>query len=186
MHRFRGKFAGVKRLSPPAILFMVLLTLETAASESRPLQITYTRDLGKYAGTYPCSNGLLKQRALLSSLKNILDGDYAAFRAHMRVSGCGAIEKRDGFLLMDVSQLHVGGYTSLIFVRLSDGAVFLFWLKKTVAEKDYSFYGQRPIPAAVSQIVESELNTTWGHVAKFQVRGEKVEMRLMDARPSTP
>ena len=100
----------------------------------------------------------------------------------MGFSGCGAIEKRDGFLLMDVSQLHVGGYTSLIFIRLSDGAVFLFWLKSTVADKQWSFYGKRPIPATVSQIVESELNEQWGHVARFIIHGENVEIRLNDSK----
>jgi hypothetical protein len=100
----------------------------------------------------------------------------------MGLSGCGAIEKRDRFLLMDVSQLHVGGYTSLIFVRLTDGAIFLFWLKSTVADKQWSFYGERPIPATVSQTVESELNKEWGHVARFSVHGENVEIRLNDSR----
>lgn len=140
------------------------------------------RDLARYVGSYPCANGLLKQRVLLNSLKDILNEDYEAYREHMKFSGCGAIEKKDGLLLMDVSQLHVGGYTSMIFVRSRDGALFLFWLKKTVAEKDYSFYGKRPIPAVVSRIVESELNTSWGHVAHFRVHGENVEIDLRDSR----
>ena len=41
----------------------------------------------------------------------------------------------------------------------NDRYAFLFWLKST-AQKEYSFYGQKPIPATVSQIVESELNAT--------------------------
>jgi hypothetical protein len=118
----------------------------------------------------------------LSSLKKILEGNYQAYREHMGLSGCGAIEKREGFLLMDVSQLHVGGYTSLIFIRPSDGAVFLFWLKSTVAEKQWSFYGRRPIPATINQIVESELNKEWGHVARFSVHDENVEIQLNDSR----
>lgn len=125
---------------------------------------------------------MLRQRVLLSALRNILGNDYPAYHEHIGLSGCGAIEKRDGFLLMDVSQMHVGGYTSLIFIRLSDGAVFLFWLKSTVAEKQGSFYGQRPIPAAVSQIVESELNSAWGHVAHFSVDGDHVDIRLNNSR----
>ena len=143
--------------------------------------LTNTRDLAKYVGTYPCSNGLLEQRVLLSSLKKILGDDYQAYREHMRISGCGAIERRDGFLLLDVSQEHTGGYTSLMFIRLSDGAVFLFWLKSTVAEQQWSFYGQRPIPSTVSHIVESELNKGWGHVARFKVSGDAVEIRLKDS-----
>lgn len=141
-------------------------------------RLANTRDLAKYVGTYPCSNGLLKDPVLLSSLRKLLGRDYHAYREHMSFSGCGAIAKRDGFLLLDVSQLHVGGYTSLIFVRLSDGAPYLFWLKSTVAEKDWSFYGKRPIPDAVSQNVESELNTAWGHVAHFKVTGDTLEIVL--------
>lgn len=155
------------------------MAANAVAPKARALRITSTRDLGKYVGTYPCTNGLLRQPILLSSLKQILQGDYDAYREHMKFSGCGAIEKRDGYLLMDVSQLHVGGYTSLIFVRLRDGVLFLFWLKATVAQKEYGFYGQKPIPAAISQIVESELNTTWGHVAQFHVRGENVQIDLV-------
>lgn len=158
-----------------------LLATKTAESQSNSSLIKSTRDLAKYVGTYPCSNGLLKQPSLLSSLKDILDGDYRAYREHMKFSGCGAIEKRGDFLLMDVSQLHVGGYTSLIFIRLSDGVAFLFWLKGNVAEKDYSFYGPRPIPAPISEIVGSELNTAWGHRAKFRVYGDKVDIQLVDS-----
>jgi hypothetical protein len=165
-----------------AISLCVALGAQTAQSQAQPTRITNTRDLVKYVGTYPCSNGLLHQQVLLSSLRKTLDGDYQAYREHMRLSGCGAIEKRDGFLLMDVSQLHVGGFTSLIFIRLSDGAIFLFWLKSTVANKNWSFYGQRPIPATVSQTVESELNKEWGHVARFSVHGENIEIQLNDSR----
>jgi len=177
---FKSRFVGVRSttLLLLAIAICSLLATEAAESQSHPSRINNTRDLAKYVGTYPCSNGLLKQPVLLSALRKILDGDYRAYREHMEFSGCGAIEKRGDFLLMDVSQLHVGGYTSLIFVRLSDGAVFLFWLKATVADKDYSFYGQRPIPSAISEIVESQLNTAWGHVAQFHVHGEKVDIQL--------
>ena len=172
----------MRRFSLLIVIVLGGLLITDAASQSHPLRINSTRDLAKYVGTYPCNNGLLQQRVLLSSLRNILNDDYQAYQEHMKFSGCGAIEQKSGFLLMDVSQLHVGGYTSMIFVRSRDGAVFLFWLKKTVAEKEYSFYGQRPIPTAVSRIVESELNTTWGHVAHFHVRGENVEIELIDLK----
>jgi hypothetical protein len=137
-----------------------------------------TRDLAKYVGTYPCSNGLLTQPVVLSSLRAILDGDYSSYREHMKLSGCGAIEKKGGLLLMDVSQTHVGGYTSFIFVRLSDGALFLFWLKSTVGEKQWQFYGPKPIPQAVLQTVETELNTVWGHVARFTLEGQNLIIQL--------
>jgi len=38
----------------------------------------------------------------------------------------GAIERRNGFLLLDVSHLRLGGHESLMFVRESGGALFLF------------------------------------------------------------
>ncbi|HEV3253082.1 MAG TPA: hypothetical protein VG033_01660 [Candidatus Acidoferrales bacterium] len=104
--------------------------------------------------------------------------DYSAYREHMQASGCGPIERRDGFLLMDVSQLHVSGYSSLIFVRQTDGVLFVFWLKSQVGEKQWQFYGPRPIPEAVTKTVETEMNQEWGHVAKFTVRGEELDIEL--------
>ena len=77
---------------------------------------------------------------------------------------------------MDVSQQHVGGYTSLIFVRLTDGQLFLFWLKERVVEKKYEFYGPRPIPTEVGEIVQSEMNSQWDHVASFEVQGDSLKI----------
>ncbi len=164
-----------------AISLCITLGAQTTHPQARPPRLTSTRDLAKYVGTYPCRNGLLQHPVLLSSLRKALGGDYQAYREHIGLSGCGAIEKTDGFLLMDVSQLHVGGYTSLIFIRLTDGAVFLFWLKSTVADEQWNFYGERPIPTTVSRTVESELNKEWGHVARFSVHGEEVEIRRIDS-----
>ena len=121
--------------------------------DAPPPRLTSTRDLAQYVGTYPCSNGLLKQPVLLDTLKKTLGPDYDAYREHMQLSGCGAIERRDGFLFLDVSQLHVGGYSSLIFVRLSDGELFVFWLKSTVADKQWQLYGPRPIPETIIHAV---------------------------------
>jgi hypothetical protein len=150
-----------------------------AQTNSAPVpHLTSTRDIEKYVGTYPCGNGILKDATLLHSLQNILRNDYAAYKQHMRASGCGAIERRDGFVMMDVSQLHVGGYSSLIFIRLSDGAPFLFWLKSTVAEKRWQMYGRKPIPESVLRNIEIEMNQAWGHVAKFKMRGEMLDIEL--------
>ncbi|GEM_PF-2468733 len=155
---------------------------QTNQPQKDPTRLTNTRVLAKYVGTFPCRNGLLRQLLQLPSVRKTLDGDYQAYQGHVKLSGCGAIGRRDGFLLMDVSQLHVGGYSSLMFIRLSDGAVFLFWLKSSVVDKQWSFYGQRPIPAVVSQDVESELNQKWGHVARFSVHGDNVEIQLNDSK----
>jgi hypothetical protein len=162
---------------------IVILTLVPSAggvqAKNPPLpRLTSTRDLEKYVGTYPCSNGILKDPVLLNALKSILGRDYRAYREHMQFSGCGAIERRDDFLLMDVSQLHVGGYSSLIFVRINDGKLFLFWLKSTVSEKQWQFYGQKPLPETVKRNVEIEMNSEWGHVAQFKMRGEILDIEL--------
>jgi hypothetical protein len=176
----QGYDADVKRLCLCFLLLSATATVSVAAQQKPHTRITpkltTLRDLSRYVGTYPCSNGLLKQPVLLQSLRKILGQDYQAYREHMRFSGCGAIERRNGFLLLDVSQLHVGGYESLMFVSESDGALFLFWLKSTVKQKDYAFYGARPIPVEVSRAVESELNTGWGHVAKFTAHGDQLEI----------
>lgn len=171
----------MKHLLLSLFLFAAINATAFAQQQKPPQQVpqlTTLRDLSKFVGTYPCSNGLLKERVLLQSLRKILGADYQAYRNHMKFSGCGAIRSVDGFFQMDVSQLHVGGYESLMFVRQSDGAMFLFWLKSGVAQKDYKFYGSRPIPAQVSLAVESELNEGWGHVAHFIVHGDQLEIQL--------
>lgn len=168
-------------MTPIGVLLAVLLAAGPATAEKagpRQAKLTTIHDLVHYVGTYPCSNGLLKDQVLLKELKSVLGPDYAAYRAHMGVSGCGAIERRDGYLLMDVSQLHVGGYSSLIFVRLNDGVLYLFWLKAAVPEKRWHIYGPRPVPKLVMRGIEADMNERWGHVARFRVRGEVLEIDL--------
>lgn len=157
---------------------MLLVTIAAGQEQHIRPVLRSTRDHAEYVGTYPCNNGLLEQHVLLDALRKLLGRDYAAYREHMQVSGCSALQKFDGFLFVDVSQSGVGGYTSYMYVRLSDGAVFLFWLNSTVSEKHWKFYGARPIPATVSHNVESQLNEGWGHVASFKVRGEDVDIDL--------
>jgi hypothetical protein len=162
------------------LIFVVAPLLRRNQTKSSPApRLTSTRDIGKYVGTYPCSNGILKDTVLLHALQNILGNDFGAYEQHMRASGCGAIERRDGFVMMDVSQLHVGGYSSLIFIRLSDGEPFLFWLKSTVAEKRWQIYGQRPIPESVTRNIEIEMNQVWGHVAKFKMHDETLDIEMV-------
>jgi hypothetical protein len=137
--------------------------------------------LEKYVGTFPCGNGLLEETALLASLKQVLGSDYTAYREFMRISGCGAIEKKGEFLLVDVTEHHVGpGYSSLILVRLSDGQVFLLWINKArEADKQWQFYGPRPVPDEVGQIVENCLNEGLGgfvYDVKVTVHGEDFDV----------
>jgi hypothetical protein len=79
---------------------------------------------------------------------------------------------------MDVSQLHVGGYTSLILVREPDEAIFLFWLSSTVAERTARVYGPRPVPAEALDIFRHEMNSSWGHVACFTVDADSLAIDL--------
>jgi len=72
----------------------------------------------------------------------VLRSDYADYQQHILFSGCGAIERRGPYLLMDVSQLHVGGYTSVMLIREADGALFLLWLRTTVAEANLKIYSE--------------------------------------------
>ena len=163
----------------------ILLFLLLAVGSTRPTKpgsgkakLTSIHDLVRYVGTYPCSNGLVEDQVFLKALKTVLGPDYAAYREHMGFSGCGAIERRDSLLVMDVSQLHVGGYSSLIFVRPSDGTLFLFWLKASVSEKQWQIYGLRPVPKMVLEGIEASMNESWGHVARFRFLGETLEIEL--------
>jgi hypothetical protein len=150
-----------------------------AASSKRSVpQLGSLAELSEHVGEYPCSTGLLEAPVLRAALKGILGTDYDAYLDHMHFSGCGAIQRPGAFLLMDVSQLHVGGYSSLIFVRPSDGAVYVFWLRGTVAEKRYALYGVQPVPDEVRQTIVTEMNMAWGHVATFSWRGAILEINV--------
>jgi hypothetical protein len=91
--------------------------------------------------------------------KETLRSDYQAYRQHIAFSGCGPLELRDGYIFADVSQLHVGGYTSFIFIHSNDATTYVFWLKGTVRDKEWELYGPKPVPDAVLHTVEAELNT---------------------------
>jgi hypothetical protein len=132
------------------------------------------QDLSQYLGTYPCSNGLLHSPVLLNALAATLKKDYAAYREHMSESGCGAIERRGGYILMDVSQLHVGGYGSVILVRRTDGVVFVYWLRSTVAKGKAHIYGPRPVPAEALAIFAHDESVGWGHVACFTISADTI------------
>ena len=79
---------------------------------------------------------------------------------------------------MDVSQLHVGGYSSLIFVRPTDEQLFVFWLRKSVSEKEYKLYGSVSASGEVKRVIVEKMNETWGHVAKFSWAEEELKIDL--------
>jgi hypothetical protein len=126
--------------------------------------------LSSHVGEYPCQTGLLGASVLQTALLSVLSADYGAFLEHMQFSGCGAVAWRGPLLLMDVSQEHVGGYTSLIMVNPKTSKVWLFWLPGTVSDKHWKLYGPQPVPDEVSKLVVDELNSVWGHVASFSWR----------------
>ena len=120
---------------------------------------------------------------MLSSLKVALENDYEAYREHIALSGCGAIEQRGEYLLIDVSQLHVGGYSSIMLIRPSDKQLYLFWLRSGVGEKDYKLYGNLPAPQKVKEIVADQMNEVWGHVASFSWAEDVLEINLKASEP---
>jgi len=133
------------------------------------------RDLNTYVGTYPCRNGLLKTRVLRQAIMSTLGSDSSSYAEHIAQSGCGQIEKQQDLIVMDMSQVHVGGYSSLIFVKPSGGAVWLYWLDAPVAPGAPSrIYGSRPVPASVLNAIEQRMNEGWGHVAHFRVDADSI------------
>jgi hypothetical protein len=131
--------------------------------------------LARHVGEYPCSTGLLGAPVLQSAIRSVLAADYGAYLEHIQQSGCGAIAWRGAWLLLDVSQLHVGGYTSFILVNPTTKQVWVFWLQGEVMDKKWMLYGRQPVPGDMSKAIVDELNSSWGHVASFSWRdGELV------------
>lgn len=135
-------------------------------------------DLKKYIGTYPKDSNFFENIIIKNELKRILVGDYEIYRKHITKSGCGEINYKYGLIYGDVSQLHVGGYSSLFFINIQKKTMYLFWLLKDVEDKEYKIYGDEPIPANVLNLIEQEMNITWGHVAKFSIQAEKINIEL--------
>ena len=133
-------------------------------------QLTTLGDISKHIGEYPCRSGLLDDAVLQRALREVLADDYGAFVEHVKISGCGAVAWRGSSLLLDVSQLHVGGYTSFIMVDPQSAGIWVFWLPGTVKEQKWKLYGRRPIRAQISGVVVDELNSIWGHAASFSWR----------------
>ena len=133
------------------------------------------RDLNAYVGTYPCRNGLLNARALRQAFMSTLGFDSSSYAQHITQSACSRIEKEHGLLVMDVSQLHVGGYSSLIFVDPSKGLAWVYWLDGPVAPNAPSrIYGSRPVPAVLLSAVEQRMNNSWSHVAHFRADADSL------------
>jgi len=162
------------------VLFGTLFT-SVALSQHLPrpaARLSDIREVTRYLGTYPCANGLLKSPAVLSALRSATGQDFQKYRQHISLSGCGKLELRDGWVFADISQSHVGGYTSYVFLRPNDGKAYVFWLKSAVWNKDWEIYGEKPVPQSILHTVESELNEGWGHVAGFRFDGQNLVINL--------
>ncbi len=161
-----------------AVLRFALVAQAVAQTTDTVPALHRVQDLSLYTGTYPCRTGLLRSPVLLQATREVLGDQYAAYHDHMRASGCGAIEQRGDYILLDVSQLHVGGYSSIILVRRRDGALFLFWLSGTVPDRNGHVYGPRPVPRDAMAIFEHSMNIQWGHVACFTASGDSLAIDL--------
>ncbi len=141
--------------------------------------------LDMYVGTFPCAgkDRLFREPAVLQALKTALGNDWKAFEQHRAVSGCSAVDRYNNYLFVDVAQLHVGGYDSMILFNPENKQAYVFWLKGRVLDGDAVTYGQRPIPLDVLEKFQRELSIAWGHAASFLVQNG--ELVIVD-KPSQP
>ena len=77
---------------------------------------------------------------------------------------------------MDVSQPHVGGYTSIILVRESGNGLALLWLKTTVREKNLKLYSEGSLEEPAINEFRRAMNVSWGHVACFVSEGRTLRV----------
>jgi hypothetical protein len=136
------------------------------------------RSLMKYIGKYPKETDFFDNPLVNEELKKILKDDFKSYLKFVSIAGCGEMNYKYGLVYGDISQLHVGGYSSLIFIDIDNKSFFLFWLKETVRDKNYKIYGQSPIQANVLNLIEQEMNISWGHVAEFLIKGDSISIKL--------
>ena len=139
----------------------------------------------KYLGVYPCAgkDRFFREPEVLHALKPILGKDWSAFEQHRSMSGCSAIARYNNYLFVDISQLHVGGYESMVLFNPENKTAYVFWLKGRVLDWDAVTYGKHPIPGDVLDKFQHELSLGWGHVASFDVQNGSL---AIIKRPSSP
>ncbi len=171
----------MRRLAATAAMFSLLAPAALGAQGQR-LGVRALGSLPRYVGTYPCTNGIIVSPALQNALARTLGKDFAAYQKHLGLSSCGPIEREGQYIVMDESRMGVGGYSSLIYVRLPDEAMYVFWLDSLVTDKVYRIYGPRPIPPDVMSSIVRHMNDGWGQVATFSASGEKLSIVLKKPR----
>jgi hypothetical protein len=154
---------------------LILLSAALAAQVKRPA-VQSLAALPRYVGTYPCTNGVIVSPVMQEALKRALGPDFAAYQKHVALASCGPVEVEGQYYVIDESQMGVGGHTSLIFVKLPEETVHVFWLKSLLAERNCAIYGPRPVPKEVMASILRRMNEGWGRVARFTARGDKVDI----------
>ena len=89
---------------------------------------------------------------VVNGLKKFLANNYASYSEHVLYSDLIALEKEDNFLVVQVHQLHSGGFDSMIFIDIQARKFYLFWLPGEVRDKSNRIYGERPIPNIIQKI----------------------------------
>lgn len=132
--------------------------------------------LKRYIGTFPKETDFFNNPIVIKELKRILGSNYKLYLDHVSLSGCCSMISKDNLIVGDISQLHVGGYSSMIFIDIANRKMYLFWLSSTVSDKIYKIYGDRPIPKTILQLIVDNMNEGWGHVANFTIDSDSIKI----------
>ena len=63
-------------------------------------------------------------------------------------------------------QRGVGGYTADVILDSKDN-LYIFWINDQVKSGNFEVFGEKQFSPTLFSVIEKELNTTWGHVARF-------------------
>ncbi|HCY77676.1 MAG TPA: hypothetical protein DHV28_17325 [Ignavibacteriales bacterium] len=137
-------------------------------------------ELDAYVGKYSKDTGFFENDLVKTELKKILDDDFNAYMKFVETAGYGIIEKVDNIIYGDVSMMHVGGYNSLFLIDTKKREMYLFWMNGALRDKEYQIYGTRPIPETIKKIIEDDMNTGFGHVAKFYFKNDHLEINVIN------
>ena len=141
-------------------------------------QIDEWVSLKKYIGTFPTENDFFKNPIIVNELKRILGNDYKSYCDHVSLSGCGSMVNENNLIYGNISQDHVGGYDSQIYIDIQNKKIYLFWLSSIVRDKTYKIYGDRPIPNEILKLIVDDMNEGWGHVASFSFYLDSIKIDL--------
>lgn len=134
--------------------------------------------LNAYVGKYSKDTDFFENALVKNELIKIMADDYKEYMKFVESAGYGIIEKVDNIIYGDVSFVHLGGYNSLFLIDTENCEMYLFWMNGTVREKDYKIYGTRPITEKIKKIIVDDMNTGWGHVARFDFYNDSLLINL--------